>query len=84
MTTPVAANDNEKKRTHANENIRLGTIRPLDASDPRNIYHPCHAEQWLELARVLGRLEAREEYESIHKERETDGIAETEISSQAA
>jgi hypothetical protein len=84
MKTPVAANDNEKQRTHANDNNKLGTIRPLDASDPRNIHHPCHAEQWLELARVLGRLEAREEYESIHNERQTDAIAETEISSQAA
>jgi hypothetical protein len=84
MTTLVAANDNEKKRTHANDNNKLGTIRPLDASDPRNIYHPCHAEQWRELARAIGRLEAREEFESIHKERETDGIAEPEIVSQAA
>jgi len=84
MKTPIAANDNEKKRRHANDNSKLGTIRSLDAFDPRNIYHPCHAEQWRELARAIGRLEAREEYESIHKERQTNGIAKTEISSLAA
>jgi hypothetical protein len=61
MKTPVAANDNAKQRTHANDNNKLGTIRPLDASDPRNIYHPCHAEQWLELARAIGRSIARDE-----------------------
>ena len=37
-------------------------VRPLDPDDPRSIDHPSHKEQWLELARVLGRAEAREEY----------------------
>jgi hypothetical protein len=50
---------------HANDNKR-GTIRPLDHSDPRSLYHPSHKEQWLEMARALGRLEAREEYAMIH------------------
>jgi hypothetical protein len=52
---------------HANDNYKkIGTIRPLDKNDPRNIDHPSHKEKWLELARVLGRLEAREEYAAIH------------------
>jgi hypothetical protein len=72
------ANDNKKLRTHANDNKKLGTIRPLDPSDERSIDHPCHKKQWLELAKVLGRLEAREEYAMIHNndERLTDGKAE--------
>jgi len=63
------ANDNNKKQ---------GTVRRLDPSDERSIDHPCHKKQWLELAKVLGRLEAREEYAMIHNndERLTDGKAE--------
>jgi len=63
------ANDNNKKQ---------GTVRRLDPSDERSIDHPCHRKQWLELAKVLGRLEAREEYAMIHNndERQTDGKAE--------
>jgi hypothetical protein len=56
MKTLIAANDNKK----------LGTIRQLDPSDPRNIDHPSHKERWLEFARALGRLEAREEYALQH------------------
>jgi len=51
---------------HANDNNKLGTVRLLDSSDPRNLDHASHKQQWLELARVLGRLEAREEYAMIH------------------
>jgi hypothetical protein len=51
---------------HANDNNKLGTVRRLDPSDERSPDHPCHKKQWLELARVLGRLEAREEYAMIH------------------
>jgi hypothetical protein len=51
---------------HANDNNKLGTVRPLDPFDERSIDHPCHKKQWLELAKVLGRLEAREEYAMIH------------------
>jgi hypothetical protein len=67
------------KRHHDNDNYKkLGTVRPLDPSDERSHDHPCHKKQWLELARVLGRLEAREEYAMIHNndERTTDGKAE--------
>jgi hypothetical protein len=42
-----------------------GIIRPLDPSDPRSIDHPSHKEQWLELARAIGRMEAREEFEQL-------------------
>ena len=51
---------------HANDNNEQGTVRRLDPSDPRNLDHASHKQQWLELARVLGRLEAREEYAIIH------------------
>jgi hypothetical protein len=47
-----------------------GTIRQLDPADLRNLNHPSHKEQWLELARALGRLEAREEYAILHGRRE--------------
>jgi hypothetical protein len=50
---------------HANDNNKLGTVRPLDPNDERSLDHPCHKKQWLELARVLGRLEAREQYVMI-------------------
>lgn len=50
---------------HDNDN-KLGAVRPLDPSDPRSLDHPCHKEQWLGLARALGRLEAREEYAMLH------------------
>jgi hypothetical protein len=41
---------------------KTGIIRPLAPDDPRDLNHPCHREQWLELARAIGRLEAREEF----------------------
>jgi hypothetical protein len=49
---------------------RVGIVRSLDPTDPRNLDHPSHREQWLELARALGRLEAREEYERLHRYRQ--------------
>jgi hypothetical protein len=63
------ANDNHKKQ---------GTVRRIDPSDERSIDHPCHKKQWLEFAKVLGRLEAREEYAMIHNndERQNYGKAE--------
>jgi hypothetical protein len=39
-----------------------GTVRRIDPEDPRSLDHPSHKEQWLELARMLGRLEARQEF----------------------
>jgi hypothetical protein len=49
---------------------KQGIIRQLDPADPRNLDHPCHKEQWLELARAMGRMEAREEYAILHGRRE--------------
>ena len=43
-----------------------GAIRSLDPADPRNLDHPSHKEQWLELAKALGRLDARKDFEIIH------------------
>lgn len=40
--------------------------RPLDPDDPRNLSHPIHREKWLELARAMGRMDARKDFEAIH------------------
>jgi hypothetical protein len=54
----------ETNRTGKSDTIgNVRRIAPLDPSDPRSLDHPSHKEQWLELARALGRMEAREEYE---------------------
>lgn len=39
-----------------------GVVRPVDPADPRSLEHPAHDEQWLELARALGRQLGREEF----------------------
>jgi hypothetical protein len=66
-----------KQRKDANRRA-AGIVRPLAADDPRNLNHPCHREQWLELARTLGRLEARQEFESSqHNERQSDASTKT-------
>jgi hypothetical protein len=41
-----------------------GIIRPLDMDDPRSWDHPSHKEQWLEIAREIGRQIARDEREA--------------------
>lgn len=46
------------------------TIRQLPETDPRNMDHPSLKERLLELARAIGRMEAREEF---RKSRETNG-----------
>jgi len=43
-----------------------GIVRPLDPSDLRSLDHPSHKEKWLELARALGRMDARKDFEIIH------------------
>jgi hypothetical protein len=48
-----------------------GIIRELDPADPRNLNHPSHREQLLELARAMGRAEADYELE----QQRTDGKA---------
>jgi hypothetical protein len=56
---------------------KQGTIRPLDPDDPRSLDHPSHDEQWLELARALGRLDARKDFETIHGKAPPDDRPET-------
>lgn len=50
--------------------MRKGQIRAsreFDSADPtRRIDHPSHKEQWLALARALGRLDAKRDFEIIH------------------
>src|SRR5215471_7472337 len=41
-------------------------IRPLDPADPASWDHPSHDEQWLELARAMGRTAARREWKRLH------------------
>jgi hypothetical protein len=49
-------------RIRSNARVRRLTakVRPLDPSDPRSLKHPSHRDAWLQLAEVIGRLEARE------------------------
>lgn len=54
-----------------------GIVRPLDPADPRSLGHPSHKNQWLELARALGRLEAREEYARMHSKEPADESIES-------
>jgi hypothetical protein len=49
-----------------------GIVRPLAADDPRDLNHPCHREQFLELARAIGRSMARKQYEEDHPKDHTD------------
>jgi hypothetical protein len=49
---------------------KQGIVRPVDHADPRSLDHPSNREKWLELARALGRLEAREEYDLLHGHKE--------------
>jgi hypothetical protein len=57
-----------KQRKDANRRV-AGIVRPLDPGDPRNIDHPCHRKQWLELARAIGKLEAREKFNLLQRQR---------------
>jgi hypothetical protein len=56
-------------RARANIPRKQGIVRPLDPSDERSVDHPCHREQWLELARAIGRLEAREEFNLLRQQK---------------
>src|SRR5262245_17945008 len=42
---------------------------PLDPSDPRSPDHPIHREQWLELARAIGRAMANEAFDRLYGSR---------------
>lgn len=54
-----------------------GIVRPLEPDDPRSLSHPSHREQWLELARAIGRLEAREEFKLSQAKGRPHVIAKT-------
>lgn len=49
----------------ANDNKKLGKMRRLDASDERSLNHPSHKNQWLEIARTIGRQIARDERDGL-------------------
>jgi hypothetical protein len=44
----------------------MGILRSLDPSDPRSMDHPSHDEQFLELARAIGRSLADDEWDRRH------------------
>ena len=46
-----------------------GTIRRLDPADPRNPDHPSHEEQWLEVARAIGRAMADRDFDEAQRKR---------------
>jgi hypothetical protein len=46
----------------------IGSVRHLDSDDPRNPNHPGHDEQWLEVARALGRSMADAEFDELIKQ----------------
>jgi hypothetical protein len=51
---------------------KRGIVRPVDHADPRSLDHPGHKEKWLELARVLGRMDAKEDFERLHRKGKPD------------
>lgn len=55
----------------------VGTVRELPADDPDSIDHPSHKAQWLELARAMGRMDAKRDFEilsgtKVRKDEETE------------
>src|SRR5262249_45824599 len=61
----------------------LGVVRGPPPDDPRNPDHPSHWEQWLELARVLGRMDARRDFELIHGKPPPQGKSDDRIKAKA-
>lgn len=51
---------------------QIGCVRDLGLDDPSSIDHPSHKEQWLALARALGRLDARRDFEVLRKGKTID------------
>jgi hypothetical protein len=45
---------------------KQGIVRQLDPADPRNPDHPSHDDQWLELARALGRAMADRDFDRLY------------------
>jgi hypothetical protein len=54
--------------------------QPIDrsppADDPRNIHHPIHDEKWRALARALGQMDARKDFEILYGRKAPDQFAE--------
>jgi hypothetical protein len=55
------------KKTRSKRREMVAVMSPLDPSDPRSWDHPCHEEQWLALARAVGRTMASKEFDSQEK-----------------
>jgi len=55
----AAANDNQRNTPRA----LYGIIRQLPDSDPHNLNHPYHRENWLAVARAIGEALADEDHE---------------------
>ena len=80
MNTRLDFSDKNGIKHHANDNKKLGTIRPLDrgtivpldASDPRNPDHPSQKANWLVFARELGASFAAEEWERLYGRQAND------------
>lgn len=45
---------------------QIGPTCDPDPSDPASLAHPSHKEQWLALARALGRLDAKKDFEAMY------------------
>jgi hypothetical protein len=54
------AMNNNKNRNKGRRLVAI--IRSLDPSDPRSLEHPCHRDQWLKLAKSIGRSLADQEW----------------------
>jgi hypothetical protein len=52
-------------------------LRKVNPLDPRNIGHPLHDAKWLELARALGRMEARRDFEILYGKKAPDDSPKT-------
>jgi hypothetical protein len=58
-----------KQATKSGNQVRLfgrGIVRPLDPDDPCSLDHPSHDEDWLALARALGRAMADFDWDRIN------------------
>jgi len=53
-------------------------IRDVNPISPRHIGHPRHDGQWLELAKALGRMDARKDFETIHGKAPPDDSSKTQ------
>lgn len=51
---------------------QVGRVRDLEPTDPDSLEHPSHREQWLALARALGRLDARRDFEALRRGKTID------------